>query len=162
MAVMYTLPRSSYDSSFVRNWNMKDTREDFFQPEFMDLGLQPLTQIEYHSNTNGSYDSVNAQRIIGYVPRYQEYKLNVDTNHLLFNSGGLLSPFAVHTNSGRRAWSQNDGRSYDWFKVMPEDLDSIFVSQYDPWSMLSDQFITNLSIKCISNQDMSVHGQPRL
>lgn len=162
MGVIYTLPRASYDSNFVKNWNTKDTREDFFQPEFMDLGLQPIYQYEWGTFADGTFNSLDEGHILGYVPRYQEYKLNVDTNHLLFNVGRLLSPFAVHTNSGRRGYRQFDGVDWYWFKVLPEDLDSIFVTQYDPFDMLTDQFITSLEIKCIANQDMSVHGQPRL
>lgn len=162
MGVMYTLPRASYDSNFIKNWNAKQSREDFFQPEFMDLGLQPLHQYEWYQPTDGSFTIQDANRILGYVPRYQEYKLNIDTNHLLFNSGRLLSPFAVHTNVGHRSYRQVDGEDYLFFKVRPEDLDSIFVTQYDPFDMLTDQFINSLEIKCISNQDMSVHGQPRL
>ena len=144
MAVMYTLPRASYDSNFIKNWNAKQSREDFFQPEFMDLGLQPLHQYEWFQPTDGSFTLQDANRILGYVPRYQEYKLNIDTNHLLFNSGRLLSPFAVHTNVGHRSYRQVDGEDYLFFKVRPEDLDSIFVTQYDPFDMLTDQFIKRI------------------
>lgn len=164
MAVMYTIPRACYDSTMIRNWNDKEAREDFFQPEFMDLGLQPVYGIEYHFDPTVSHSSGHyGNNIMGYLPRYQEYKIGIDQNHGLFNSGKLLSPFAVHTNDYKRqfAWSY-DGLNWPFFKVNPSDLDDIFVDAYDPLQQIHDQFISNVEIVCLANQDMSVHGMPRL
>lgn len=162
MGVMYTLPRASYDSTFVKNWNLKEDREDFFQPEFMDLGLQPVYRGEYNLEANGQ--NAFGTNILGYVPRYQEYKIGIDTNHGLFNSGLMLSPFTVHTNASKMANVSHvtDGLSAAFFKVSPSDLDDIFVTAYDPLQQTHDQFINCVDISVISNQDMSVHGQPRL
>lgn len=163
IGVMYSLPRTSYDATFVENWNAKLDKEDFFVPEFMNLGLQPISCAERTVVSSASpgvhapvWDTVNT--ILGYKDRYSEYKVGIDRNLGNFVLSGPLSDFVVHSN-----YSQgNGGASANYFKVKPTDMDSIFVQASDPGNILTDKFITHLDIKLICNQDMSIHGQPVL
>lgn len=162
LGVMYSLPRTSYDSTFVENWNSKLDREDFFVPEYMNLGMQPFMNSERSFIVNSTgvrvpvWDVVN--NIIGYKDRYSEYKLGIDRNLGNFNIDGALADFVVHSNSTQGAVVA--GANY--FKVKPTDMDSIFVQATDTGDITTDKFITHLDIKLICNQNMSVHGQPAL
>lgn len=163
IGVMYSLPRTSYDATFVENWNAKLDKEDFFVPEFMNLGLQPISCAErtiVSSTSPGVHAPVwdTANTVLGYKDRYSEYKLGIDRNLGNFILSGPLSDFVVHSN-----YSQGNGSaSANYFKVKPTDMDSIFVQASDPGNILTDKFITHLDVKLICNQNMSVHGQPVL
>lgn len=176
IGVTYILPRTSYDSVGIDGYLTKLSPTDFFQPEFQDLGLEPLfmKELSWTPDTTTVYNT-----IVGYRPRNEIYKISVDRNLGAFKSGvlrvpsasyssgvisgsmsssvGWLSPFVVHSNQYPSA-----GVNYYYFKCLPSDLDSIFVLQYQGNDPTTYQFFSNLVIKFITNQDMSVHGQPRL
>ena len=157
LGLMYSLPRSSYDTNFCKNWNAKFMREDFFMPEYMNLGLQPLYRFEFDYNSLVPADNLS---IMGYQSRYQEYKCGIDENHGIFQRTFPLSDFVNHTQGGRSYVSMSNGVDYSYFKVSPNDLDSVFAQSTDVSDMTTDKFITYMDIKFICNQNMSVHGQP--
>ena len=173
MGVMYTLVRSVYDSTRIDKFNTKFAKEDYFQPEFMDLGLQPLYQFELET-VGGVNGSTYSNQIRGYVPRYQEYKTSIDENHGLFNAGNQLDIFVPHINKiNTLALSNGNGVNVPYFKMDPAYLDSIFVDKFsavaldvisdDPYATeLTDQFYGELQFQFDVRQNMSVHGQPRL
>lgn len=161
MGIAYTLPRSMYDALRVDSFNFKFSREDIFNPEFMDLGLRPITRQEFKQVISPSGGTAN-NYILGYVPRDQEYKIGIDENHGLF-AGGMLDVFTTHTNTlARGIAAGSSGVTLAYFKCYPADLDDIFVTQWDPQYQITDQFYGQIVFKFISRQNMSVHGQPRL
>lgn len=179
IGVIYTLPRTSYDSTFIGAYNLKHIREDFFIPEFMDMGLTPITQREINMNYKAGVtpdqqsDILTAMnRIKGFRPPYEEYKTDVDSNHGLFarnplaygESANEMSVYVVHSNNQSlvQTSSGSDGLDYTYFKVKPSDLDSIFTASYDSTDLNTDQFMTYLRLNITVNQNMSIHGQPRL
>lgn len=163
MGVLYTMPRSTYDSNMLRRWNSKVDVNSFFIPEYMDLGLQPVLDWELSTWQGVGLLPAYSNGVVGYQDRYQEYKHGIDQNHGLFNDGEMLSQFTNHTNSSFLKGALPDsGVSADYFKVKPSDLNSIFVLNYTSDGQGGDQFFGQVSVKCISNQNMSVHGQPRL
>lgn len=157
IGMLYTLPRSAYDSTFLQKFNLRQTREDFFQPEFMDLGLQPVYRKEWNIINNTTINNV----VLGYTERYLEDKLSVDENRGLFRNGNQLSVFTTHTNLNRRGGYTSGGVDYRYFKVLPSDLNAIFITAFDG-SEVTDQFFGQFTFKFVANQNMSVHGQPRL
>ena len=175
IGVSYFIPRTSYDASGIDNWNMKLQPEDFFVPEMMDLGLQPVyfKEIQMYVGNDGGFYRPND--VLFYQPRYSEYKLGIDKNLGAFrtcmpefsaNAGGsitaksvsgALQQFVVHSDETNSSINSN----FRYFKVDPKDLDSIFVSAQDYVAQPNnDQFFSDYVIKCVSNQNMSVHGQP--
>lgn len=165
IGVMYSLARSVYDSWRVDAFNFKFTREDIFNPEFMDLGLRPITVKEVYTPNGASVTLAQLNTILGYVPRDQEYKLGVDQNHGLFCSNQPLSVFTNHTNVNilqRGHVLGTAGVNYSFFKVSPSDLNGIFAQDFIAAYQDTDQFFGKISFKFIVRQNMSVHGQPRL
>ena len=159
IGVQYSLPRTSYNSTRIDAYNMKSDREDFFIPEFMDMGLQPLIRREMKLQSNNTQDNY----ILGYVPRYQEYKIGIDENHGLFALTSSLNKFVVDSASklDSNVNVDENGVKAGFFKVAPSDVDSIFQVAFDG-TQSTDQFLnyTHFKFDCVMN--MSVHGQPRL
>lgn len=177
LGLTYFMPRAMYDVA-LDEYNMKLVREDFFQPEFENLGLRPIYRKNIYPDFTGQYMNT----IVGYTVPNQRYKLGKDQNTGLFcrtmyyfnhdgtnvvrNSiGGPLQSFTTSNISQRLVSSYiSSGVNYEYFKVKPEDLASLF-SFSDPSyenSQFGDQFYGNVRIKFATVQGMSVHGQPSL
>lgn len=172
MGVQYTLPRTMYDSTRIDEWNVKQVRNDFFNPAWQDLGLRPFERYRFAKNKTGPDTADNWQystEVLGYQLPYAEYKTGIDTNNGLFGYRGVafegnrssLASFVVHSNGSERFDPVSFAVNSQFFKVLPSDLDSIMVTNYDG-TYMSDQFFgyTDWSFKCSCN--MSVHGQPSL
>lgn len=161
MGLSYFMPRLCYDSLALDPFNCKIDREDFIIPEFMDLGLQPVYRkyFQVADAEGNSADTVN-NTVQAYQVRYQEYKTGVNRNFGLFNIGNQLSVFSSHFDIWART-SLMSGLNWRWFKVRPQDVDNIFVDKATPEES-TDQFygFINFMFKC--NQNLSVHGQPKL
>lgn len=165
MGLSYFVPRLCYDTLALDPFNCKIDRSDFIIPEFMDLGLQPMYQkyIQFADETGQSADDIN-NRIKAYQVRYQEYKTEPSRNFGLFNFGNQLSVFTSHFDVFKQRfgtiWS-DAGLTWRYFKVLPSDVDNIFVTAADP-TEFTDQFygFINFYFKC--NQNLSIHGQPKL
>lgn len=189
MSVGYVLPRTSYDAYGCDQWLTKINREEFFQPEFENLGLEPVYGWEL--NRRDSWQStINGYNnyVYGYRPRNQVYKLSQDLNHgeframnpqirgvlneseLVYNLVGdlgkdTLESYVVHSNLNRREFGTplTSGLNYQYFKVSPMDVNSIFLSQYNViGSQVEDQFFGYMENIMPTIQNMSVHGQPHL
>ena len=155
MCIAYAIPRQQYDSYRWENWNMKLNQNDFFIPEFMNLGLKPLYVKEITNRSN----TIN-NLVVGYQTPYMEYKADVDENHGLFaDEESDLGQFVMHTNSSFISYGA--GVSADYFRVKPSDVDSIFVNAYDGTES-TDQLFGQIDFIIPVNQNMSVHGQPSL
>lgn len=162
LGISYFVPRVSYDSLRFDPFVTKFALNHFFQPEFENLGLQPVYQklISWSTLTSATQADTANNILRYYQTRYQEYKTGIDVNLGLFNRDCMLSPFTSHLNLDKRVFGT---AGFDWrfFKVLPSDVDNMFVTQADP-TELSDQFygVCEFVFKC--TQLMSVHGQPSL
>ena len=162
IGVSYIKPSPCYD--FIEDeWDDNLLKEDFWQPEFANLGLRPVL------NRFGN--------VIAYTIPYQRYKLGKDMNLSEFNVwrsrysessgtivsttvGGALQAFAIHSTLPQD-W--NSAVSAQYFKVLPEHLNPIFASNFSlTHTTSSDQFYYHLDIKFAVAANMSVHGMPRL
>ena len=99
-------PQSEYNASYLDPFNRKLKREEFFQPEFADLGYQPVLSSDLMmsvrdpgytptaSDTAAGYpkDTADANnRLLGWQVRYNEYKTARDLVFGEFESGQSLS-----------------------------------------------------------------------
>lgn len=152
MCIYSMLPEASYTSLSLEPMNAKVERDDFFTPEYENIGLQPMSNI-FANLVRGA--SVNS---MGYVPRYAEYKIGIDRNSAEFSDIG------INTFMGAFAgWSPNryvpSEMSIGDFYVNPEYYSDIFVVKPTPQSN-TDTFIHQcyFDIKCVL--PMSVLGLP--
>ena len=163
MGIFSVVPEADYNASGVDKFNIKTKREDYFQPEFADLGLSPLSLYEYSYCDPNDYSNDNDT--LGFVPRYVEYKTRVDLVHGEFESfsekttaSGFLSawcaPRQTQLNSSLKA-------SNAFFKIRPNIWNNISVSNYTGKEE-DDIFIVDFRANVQAVRPMSVSGLPSL
>ena len=176
MGISSFVPDVDYSSYGINLFNQKIHREDFFQPEFDNLGKQPISSLVFNpwkladlQSGNKSLQLVNT--VLGWFPRYVEYKTSVDEVHgqlngwvnRSFQSAPTLSLWtAPRFNSSDSKkfdnWRDN-GLSLDFFYIDPSLYDSVFVNQYQG-NQDQDQFICEVSNNVQAILPMSVTGEP--
>lgn len=159
-------PDADYQSSMVDRFNTKSNREDYFQPEFQDLGKQPVTSTELSFRFRqfpSSQDTTLPNNIIGFNNRYMEYKTAVNKVHGVFNSSGSLSAWASPRNNPLfeddtyRTMQLNNTS----LKVDPRILNPIMLVSYDGTEN-TDPFICDSHVTVQAIRPMSVSGEPML
>lgn len=157
MCLYSCTPEADYASYGLDPNNTLIERFDYFTSEFENLGLQAVPQSIYNL-----FDGAPTQ-VIGYGPRYWNYKTALDKVHGEFNY--------------RRDGTANSGTLYDWatprrdltvnnnlptlgaYYVNPHILDSIFAVAADN-KQSTDQFLINAMFEIKAIRGMSVIGLP--
>lgn len=176
MGISSFVPDVDYSSYGINLFNQKINREDYFQPEFDNLGKQPISSLVFNpwklqniESGNKSLTLVNS--VLGWFPRYVEYKTAVDEVHgqlngwvnRSFQSAPTLSlwtapRFNASDSKKFDNWRDN-GLSLDFFYIDPSLYDSVFVNQY-LGNQDQDQFICEVSNNVQAILPMSVSGEP--
>lgn len=159
MGIFSILPECDYQSDQIDAFNTKLQREDFFVPEFADLGKQPtpVYQFKFTKDTDMS-------KVLGWNLRYSEYKTSLDMVHGVFNSDDKFQ------NQSYNAWvaprnqalaQYTNGATVSFFKALPSVLNQVMVQQYDGTEQ-TDQFLVNASFNVQAIRPMSIYGEPSL
>ena len=157
MGIISIVPEAGCMSNQIDRFNTKFYREEYFQPEFADLGKQPIYSNEVNFAPEGS---VLTNDVIGFTSRYMEYKTAVDRVHGNF-AGGNLKQWAAPRNNPLIKVSDALALTAVSLKVDPRILNPIMSIEYDG-SESTDQFIVDCSIGVKSIRPMSVSGEPML
>lgn len=157
MGIISVVPEADYMSNQIDRFNTKFYREEYFQPEFADLGKQPLFSNEVNFAPEGS---VLTNNVIGFTNRYMEYKTAVDRVHGNF-AGGNLKQWAAPRNNPLIKVSDSLALTAIGLKVDPRILNPIMSIEFDGTES-TDQFIVDCSIGVKSIRPMSVSGEPML
>lgn len=180
MCIYSMLPEATYNDFGIEIMNQKSTKEEFFTPEFENIGMQPVSMD--HFQVSGGDSMIN-----GYAARYYEYKVGIDRQSIEFASKYNYT-HGVHTNAGRFAgWSPSRTFSVDWqtsgiispaifardlyvnptyykeiFSNLPyaTDSENVYAPQQTIGDSAFDSFMHQcyFDIKCV--QPMSVLGLP--
>lgn len=172
------VPDVDYSSYGINPFNIKINREDYFQPEFDNLGKQPMSSLVFNpwkkvsvsgSEVGSKLQLVNS--VLGWYPRYIEYKTCVDEVHgqlngwlnRSFDRAPSLSLWAAprfNSSDSKKFdnWRDN-GLSLDFFYIDPNIYDSVFVNQYKG-DQSEDQFICEVTNNVQAILPMSVTGEP--
>ncbi|MGP1424208.1 MAG: major capsid protein [Prevotella fusca] len=175
MCVYSVAPQTEYNASFLDPFNRKLKREEFFQPEFADLGYQPVLSGDLlmsvrdpgynptSQETAAGYpkDSTETNnRLLGWQVRYNEYKTARDIVFGNFETGHSLNYWctprfdfgfdgkAVGKESIKSPWSQAH------FYINPGVVNPIFLVKADE----SDHFLVNSYFDVKAVRPMSVSG----
>lgn len=159
MGIFSILPECDYQSDQIDAFNTKLKREDFFVPEFADLGKQPtpIYQFKFNKDTDMS-------KVLGWNLRYSEYKTSLDMVHGVFNSDDKFQ------NQSYNAWvaprnqilsQYSEGATVSFFKALPSVLNQIMVQQYDGTEQ-TDQFLVDARFNVQAIRPMSIYGEPSL
>lgn len=177
LVVQYIVPQSEYNSYMLDPHLANLTPEDHWIPAFENLGFSPV--IGEYLNNLVSQPVSNLNRVVGYVPRYFEFKSDVDKVHGSFceiastsilrgtSSNGVSLVDHVASYSGElthwvtprsdmQATSTTLTRN---FYVDPAVLDNVFLIAADG-TYSTDQFICNTYLDVKAVRPMSVLGLP--
>lgn len=178
IGIFSVVPTNLYPSVGVDYMNTAFNRTQWFQPEFDSIGYQPIAGFELNgiSPNSTQVDNVwfnNCPHVLGFTPRYAQYKTKVDKVHFPFYSfqvngvtdyktnviKGSLTPWSLpRFNSLVDTFSTNAFLSR---KVKPSVIDPIS-SVSDDGTINTDFLLCNLDINCKALRNMSVDGQPNL
>ncbi len=164
MGIFSVVPEADYNAAGVDKFNLKQYREDFYQPEFADLGLSPLSLYEYTYCDPHTGNGDN--KTIGYVPRYIEYKTRVDLVHGEFES---FNETSSPTNGTLSAWcaprqtqlSSTLLPTNAFFKIRPNIFNNISSVAFKG-DESEDIFIVDFRANVQAVRPMSVSGLPSI
>lgn len=88
MCMFSLLPETEYNASGIDRTNQLLESEDFFVPEFENLGLEAVSSQNFFSLVNAS------AKVVGYAPRYYAYKTKLDKVFGSFMTGQPNAPWA--------------------------------------------------------------------
>lgn len=167
LVVQYIIPQAEYNSYMLDPHLANLTPEDHWIPAFENLGFSPVLG-EYLNNLQNR----NLNRVLGYVPRYFEFKCDVDKVHGSFidvssarSLGDTIVPFSgflgelTHWVTPRTELQSTDTTLVRNFYVDPSVLDNVFLSASDG-SYSTDQFICNTYLDVKAVRPLSVLGLP--
>lgn len=159
MGIFSILPECDYQSDQIDAFNTKLKREDFFVPEFADLGKQPtpIYQFKFAKDTDMS-------KVLGWNLRYSEYKTSLDMVHGVFNSDDKFQnqSYNAWVAPRNQALSQySNGATVSFFKALPSVLNQVMVQEYDGTEQ-TDQFLVNANFGVQAIRPMSIYGEPLL
>lgn len=158
IGILSIVPEADYQSSMLDKFNTKFSREEYFQPEFADLGKQPIVSTELEI-LNGN--DIRTDKVLGFVPRYMEYKTAVDKVHGQFVNGGTLSAWSAPRNNPAIDTGADFAFTSTSLKVDPRVLNPVVSVAFDGTDK-TDQFIVDCTTSCRSIRPMSITGEPML
>lgn len=171
MGICSFVPDVDYSSYGVNIFNKKLTSSEYFQPEFDNLGKQPLDATSLYLAKVPGAGGIQSPAVLGWIPRYAEYKTHIDEVHGQLNGNIYRSASGEPTLSSWTAprlagfeddeasyWCK-DGLSKNFFYINPALYNSIFVNQYEGFQT-QDQFICEVSNNVQAVLPMSVSGEP--
>lgn len=157
ICIYHARPLLDYSITGVSRTNLKTTPTDYAIPEFDRTGMVSVPLVEL---TNSSAVTVT-QNLLGYAPRYYEYKQAIDEVHGAFTGdlGSWVAPVSDSYISSYINGSGSNGINYQFFKVNPGTLNPIFARNVDS-SVSSDQLLVNASFDITAVRNLDRNGLP--
>lgn len=156
MGIQSFLIMQDYAANGLDRMNAKTSFEDFLQPEFDELGYQPIYRYELSSPINSD---VLASNVFAYSPRYAEYKSCYNRIHGNFRKGKSLSSWASQVQLIKDDDVVTSSISWQLLKCNPNLLDSIMTVAFDG-SLDTDQIFSRNHFDCQIIRPISVYGSP--
>lgn len=156
MCVYHAVPMLDWELSGQSPQLTVSAISDFPQPAFDQLGMQPVPSLNFHNNL-----SVQGTGNLGYNLRYWQWKSSVDTIHAGFRTQGGYSSW-VAAVSGDEVLTSEASFGYQSFKVRPQQMNSIFLSQVSGSrsSVQYDQLLCNVNFQVYAVQNLDRNGLP--
>lgn len=162
MCIYHATPLLDYAISGPDGQNLVTSVEDLPIPEFDNIGMESVPAVEL-MNSN-LYSNVNSgDKILGYNPRYYNWKTKIDRIHGAFTTtlkdwvAPIDDSFLYSLFGGNL--STYKGVTWPFFKVNPNTLDDIFSVKVDStWD--TDQLLVNCNIGCYTTRPLSADGVP--
>lgn len=164
MGIHYVMPRNNYDSYRINRFNTKISRWDYFYPQFDGLGFSPVFAFERNifdtwkttPGVPGALDN-RITAILGYGPRYAEYKQRTNEVHGAFQTNQADMDWTLSNNFHSIA----SGAELGNYKIAPTITNRIFAVKYDG-SSATDHFMHYYDFNVTRISNMEVYGTPSL
>jgi hypothetical protein len=162
MCIYHAVPLLDYSLSGPDGQNLVTSVEDLPIPEFDNIGMESVPAVELMNSA--LYSNVNsADKILGYNPRYYNWKTKIDRIHGAFTTtlkdwvAPIDDAFLYSLFGGNL--STYKGITWPFFKVNPNTLDDIFSVKVDStWE--TDQLLVNCNVGCYVTRPLSADGVP--
>lgn len=162
MCIYHATPLLDYAISGPDGQNLVTSVEDLPIPEFDNIGMESVPAVELMNSD--LYSNVNsADKILGYSPRYYNWKTKIDRIHGAFTTtlkdwvAPIDDSFLYSLFGG--SLSTYKGVTWPFFKVNPNTLDDIFSVKVDStWE--TDQLLVNCNVGCYVTRPLSADGVP--
>ena len=162
MCIYHAVPLLDYAISGPDGQRLVTSVEDLPIPEFDSIGMESVPAVEL-MNSN-LYSNVNsADKILGYNPRYYNWKTKIDRIHGAFTTTlkdwvAPIDDSFLYSLFGDNL-STYKGVTWPFFKVNPNTLDDIFAVKVDStWE--TDQLLVNCNVGCYVTRPLSADGVP--
>lgn len=167
MCISSFVPENDYASGGLDKANMLHEQFDFFTPEFQNIGLEPVLQIEQSQNKY-----VDWYAPLGFAPRYYHYKTAIDKVFGDFHDSsftlqgvadkasiqGTLRPWVALR--GDDAQANVNGRPIDNFYVNPKMFNDVLGISYSG-KQSEDYLLHSVYFDIKAIRPMSVLGLPQ-
>ena len=162
MCIYHAVPLLDYAISGPDGQNLATSVEDLPIPEFDNIGMESVPAVELMNSA--LYSNVNsADKVLGYNPRYYNWKTKIDRIHGAFTTtlkdwvAPIDDAFLYSLFGGNLATYK--GVTWPFFKVNPNTLDDIFSVKVDStWE--TDQLLVNCNVGCYVTRPLSADGVP--
>lgn len=162
MCIYHAVPLLDYAISGPDGQNLVTSVEDLPIPEFDNIGMESVPAVELMNSD--LYSLINsADKILGYNPRYYNWKTKVDRIHGAFTTTlkdwvAPIDDLYLYSLFGGSS-STYKGVTWPFFKVNPNTLDDIFSVKVDStWE--TDQLLVNCNVGCYVTRPLSADGVP--
>lgn len=166
MCIYHCVPLLDYALDGIKRQNLKTMVTDYAIPEFDATGMVSVPLIELSSSFTGESGADSLTTLLGYAPRYVDYKTGYDLVHGAFFNGGLDAWVAPVDRNYINEYLTSLGASiasgafnYHFFKVPPSVLNPIFGVDVDS-SVDTDQFLINAAFDIKSIRNLDRNGLP--
>lgn len=162
MCIYHAVPLLDYALSGPDGQRLVTSVEDLPIPEFDSIGMESVPAVELMNSD--LYSNVNsADKILGYNPRYYNWKTKIDRIHGAFTTTlkdwvAPIDDSFLYSIFGDNL-SVYKGVTWPFFKVNPNTLDDIFAVKVDStWE--TDQLLVNCNVGCYVTRPLSADGVP--
>lgn len=162
MCIYHAVPLLDYAISGPDGQRLVTSVEDLPIPEFDNIGMESVPAVELMNSR--LYSNVNsADKILGYNPRYYNWKTKIDRIHGAFTTTlkdwvAPIDDAFLYSLFGDNL-STYKGVTWPFFKVNPNTLDDIFAVKVDStWE--TDQLLVNCNVGCYVTRPLSADGVP--
>ena len=180
MCIYHCQPIVDYTLPYIDPQFLRVNAEDFANPVFDKVGMQQITDVSLQSYYDSSFDFSQTPDILGYVPRYADYKTDIDVSLGAFKGSmshwvvsydqndvadGLLQSLKSSVGSGGQPnpsqlpEDQRAVSTYIFLKMNPHLLDPIFVDQAGD-SVDTDQFLCSAFFDAKFVRNLDADGLP--
>lgn len=177
MCIYHCQPIVDYTVGYIEPQFLRVNAEDFANPVFDKVGMQQITDVSLLTRFNTAYNFEETPRVLGYVPRYADYKTDIDQSlggfrdsmsHWVVSydaddvklglTGGMMSQVGPDGQPNPNGTDDNPNldisTTYAFMKINPHLLDPIFTVEADD-TVDSDQFLCSafFDVKMVRNLD---------